>query len=78
LTWLTASIASRCPSIRFGPNRLPSNVYRLLLRLQLTELPERDAMLVASKLSRRDLRGDEFGTRTLDLVDEWLSKFAAP
>jgi hypothetical protein len=55
------------------PDRLPGNVYRLLAWLQLTALPEHDAAAVVSKLSRRDLGGDDFGARTLGQVDAWLS-----
>jgi hypothetical protein len=40
--------------------------------LQLTELPERDAAIAISKLSRAALNDDDFGARTLDAVEDWL------
>jgi hypothetical protein len=57
------------------PDRLPTGAYRLIAWLGVGALPEHDAALAISKLSRRALVDDEFGARTLDLVDEWLGKF---
>jgi hypothetical protein len=56
-------------------DRLPGNVYRLIAWLSLTELPEHDAAAAISKLSRNSLHADDFGARTLDLVQGWLSKY---
>jgi hypothetical protein len=41
------------------PDQLPGNVYRLVSWLQLTALPEHDATLAVSKLSRHDLSRDD-------------------
>jgi hypothetical protein len=75
---IDVAFSIHCVSMPVDPlwaDRLPRNVSRLLSRLSLIGLPERDATLVMSKLSRRDLRGDDVGARTLSQVDAWLTKY---
>jgi hypothetical protein len=59
----------------YWADRLPGNVFRLVSWLSLTELPEYDAAIAIAKLSRNDLRDDDYGQHTLDLVNDWLGKY---
>jgi hypothetical protein len=77
LPLVTIAVADsiHCVSDPYWHDRLPPLVFRLLAWLQLTALPEYDAAVAIAKLSRDDLTDDDFGSGTLDTVDDWLSKY---
>jgi hypothetical protein len=59
----------------YWADRLPARVNRLLSRLSLTELPERDAAVITATLSRCALQAAGYGRATLDRLQQWLQRY---